>query len=191
MARTGRRSGDQDTRETILDAARTAFAESGYRATIRQIASAADVDPALVLHYFGNKDALYAASIRMPVEPSALRAAISAGRRDEVGTRLATFFFAVWENSELREPFLAILRGAISGHDPGLVAFRGFISSTMVPIVADQIDGDQPRLKAELAVAQLVGIAVLRYVVELEPIASTPLDDVVGIVAPRIQTYFD
>jgi AcrR family transcriptional regulator len=190
MTRSGRRAGDGDTREQILDAARTAFAEDGYGATIRQIATAAAVDPALVMHYFGNKERLYLSSIHIAIDPEMLQQALRTGPREDLGTRLTQMFFSVWEVSETREPLLAILRGAIAGHDPGMDAFRGFVSSSLLPIVAGGIEDDERQLLAELAVAQLVGIAVMRYVAKLEPIASAPIDDVVRMVSPRIQAYF-
>jgi AcrR family transcriptional regulator len=191
MPRTGRRAGEPDTRSRILDAARAAFAKQGYRATIRQIAADASVDPALVLHYFGAKESLYLASIEMPIDARAFRLAIRNGPHNEVGRRLAGFFFSVWEQPEARQPILAILRGAISGHDAGLDAFRGFLGSNLLPTVASEIFDEEDTLRVELAVAQLVGIAVMRYVVELEPIASTPLDHLIELIAPRIQTYFE
>lgn len=191
MPRTGRRAGDPDTKRRILEAARAAFAIHGYRATIRQIAADASVDPALVLHYFGTKELLYVASIEMPIDPRAFRLAIGDGPHEEVGRRLAGFFFAVWEQPEARQPILAILRGAISGHDVGLDAFREFLGANLLPTVVAEAVDEEDRLRVELAVAQLVGIALMRYVLELEPIASAPLDRLVDLIAPRIQSYFE
>ncbi|HEX2418275.1 MAG TPA: helix-turn-helix domain-containing protein, partial [Micromonosporaceae bacterium] len=73
VARTGRRPGKPDTRQMILAAARDVFAEWGYdRASIRGIAAQAGVDPALVHHYFGNKDSLFQAAIQSPIDPGEL-----------------------------------------------------------------------------------------------------------------------
>ena len=191
MPRSGRRAGDGDTRLEILAAARSMFARDGYRATIRNIAAEAGVDPALVMHYFGSKDKLYAASIEIPVDPEALIGMIRSGPHDQIGMRLARLFFTVWEQPQLREPILAILHGAISGHDSGAVAFREFVSTTLLPHVADEASGPNARLHAELAVAQLVGVAVMRYVIELDPVASAEIEEIIEAVGERIQGYFD
>lgn len=191
MVRSGRRAGETDTRDDILAAARTLFAEEGYQATIRGIAAAASVDPALVMHYFGSKDKLYAASIEIPLDPAAMLGTVQSGPHAEVGRRLAGMFFSVWEQPDLRQPILAILRGAVSGNDAGTAAFREFISTTMLPNIARQVDSPHAVLRAELAVAQLVGIAMMRYVMLLEPIASAPIDQLIELAGDQIQRYFD
>src|SRR3982751_1808342 len=89
MARTGRRPGNQDTREAILASARQAFAERGFDgASIRHIATGAGVDPALVHHYFGAKDQLFLAALQVPVDPGTLLPQALAGDPDTVGERL-------------------------------------------------------------------------------------------------------
>src|ERR687897_3533809 len=89
MARTGRRPGVSGTREAILDAARRAFAEQGYqRATIRGVAELAGVDPALVHHYFGTKQELFVAAVRLPVNPVEQLTTVLAAEPDQVGPRI-------------------------------------------------------------------------------------------------------
>src|SRR4029450_9851012 len=89
MARTGRRPGVSGTREAILDAARRAFAEQGYqRATVRDVAKLAGVAPALVHHYFGTKQDLFVAAVRLPVNPVDQLTAVLAAQPDHVGQRL-------------------------------------------------------------------------------------------------------
>lgn len=191
MAKSGRRPGTADTRQQILDAARAQFARNGYRATIRAIAADAKVDPALVMHYFGSKDQLYAASIEIPLDPLELISVVSRGPREEIGMRLARLFFTVWEQPGMRDPILAILRGAISGREEGTLAFREFLSTVLLPQVEAEMPGPNARLVTELAVAQLVGIAIMRYVVKLEPIASASIDTIIESVGERLQTYFE
>src|SRR5918995_1357732 len=80
--RTGRRPGESGTRDAIADAARRRFAEVGYeRATIRAIAGDAAVDPALVLHFFGSKQELFASVMALPFEPEKIMEEILAGPR--------------------------------------------------------------------------------------------------------------
>src|SRR2546430_13486874 len=97
MARTGRRPGNQDTREAIVEAARQAFAERGFdRASIRSIAASAGVDPALVHHYFGTKDELFLATVNAPINPNELLPQVLTGDRDELPERLIRTFLSVW-----------------------------------------------------------------------------------------------
>lgn len=188
--RTGRRAGSPDTRVEILDAARRVFGDMGYdRATVRIIATEAGVDPSLIYHYFGTKDQLFAASIDIPVPAAeALRAAF-AGDRDDIGRRLAETFFFVWEQEEARASLLGILRSAMGGEDRAAEAFRQFLTTAVLEQIAPLIPGDNPRLRALLMASHLVGIAMTRYVMRLEPIASTSVEAIVELVAPRIQSY--
>src|SRR4051812_44844115 len=99
MARTGRRPGNQDTREAILEAARKAFAERGFDgASIRGIAGSAGVDPALVHHYFGTKDQLFLATIQAPFDPAQVLPQIFEDGIDGVGERVIRAFLSVWDS---------------------------------------------------------------------------------------------
>lgn len=189
----GRRSGSPDTRSEILEAAKGVFAEVGYdRATIRAIAAAAGVDPALIHHYFGNKEQLFAASIALPLPPAEMiRAVFAEAAPDQVGRRLAEMFFSVWEQPEARESLLGILRSAMGGEDRAVTAFRQFLTAALLDHIAPLIEADDARLRALLMASQLVGVAMTRYVVGLEPIASARIDEIADLVAPRIQSYLD
>jgi len=191
-SRPGRRSGSPDTRAEILGAARGVFAEVGYdRATIRAIAGEAGVDPALIYHYFHTKDELFAASIDLPIPPTeALRSIFSSGD-GEVGRRLAETFFLIWEQEGARGSLLGILRSAMGGEDQAVAAFRQFLTSAILDQIAPMISGDDARLRALLMASQLVGVAITRYVMRLEPIASVPVDAIIDLVAPRIQSYVE
>lgn len=192
MARTGRRPGETDTREKILAAARTTFGEVGYdRATIRQIAATAGVDPALVHHYFGPKADLYAAAIDVPISPRDVAQAIVAGGLEGAGERITRLFFSIWEQPEAREPLLAMIRGALGGTPHGLEAFRQFIEHELLARAAPLIDAPDRELRMTAAAAHLVGVAIARYVVGVEPIASASPDELVALIAPRIQSYLE
>jgi AcrR family transcriptional regulator len=190
MARTGRRPGNTATSDEILEAARTLFGDLGFdKTTIRGIAGAAGVDPALVHHYFGTKADLYAAAISVPIAPSTVTRHILADGIEHAGRRIAETFITVWEDPAAREPLLGMIRGAMGGHDAGSAAFREFITAALLHPIAAQINAPDARLRAELAAAQLVGMAILRYVVEVEPLATAPPDAIIDQIAPRIQQY--
>ncbi len=188
----GRRPGAPDTRAEILEAARSVFAESGFdRATVRAIAAEADVDPAMIHHYFGSKDQLFAASIDLPSTATDRVLELLVADTDDLGTQLAETFFGVWEQEEARTALLGILRSAMGGENQAVVAFRQFLTSVMMSQLAPKIGGEDARLRALLMASQLVGIAMTRYVMRLEPIASASIEEVVGLVAPRLQSYVD
>ncbi|MFB1043501.1 TetR/AcrR family transcriptional regulator [Streptomyces chrestomyceticus] len=177
-------------RERILAAARAEFAARGYEKTsVRGIAKAADVDPALVHHYYGTKEQVFAAAVEMSFAP-ALNApeAVLEGGLDSVGERLTRFVFGVWENPVTREPLLAIVRSALT-NDAAAAVFRKLVARQLLRRIAGELAVPDADLRAELAAAQLVGTALLRYVIKLEPLASADPEQIVARVAPVVQQH--
>lgn len=190
--RSGRRSGSPDTRSEILEAAKRIFGEMGYdRATIRSIAGEADVDPSLIYHYFGTKDELFAISIDIPIPPTETLRGLFEGDSGDIGRRLAETFFLIWEEDQARASLLGILRSAMGGEDQAVTAFRQFLTTAVLEQISPLIPGDDSKLRALLMASQLVGIAMTRYVMRFEPIASAPVEVIVELVSPRIQSYVD
>jgi AcrR family transcriptional regulator len=189
MARTGRRAGASGSRQAILDAARAAFAERGYdAATVRDIARRADVDPALVHHFHGTKEQLFAAAMQLPVDPAVAIPALLAPGVDGLGERLVRFFLGLCEAGGGRSPFLALLRGAAS-HERSAAMLREFITRAVLGRIAASLHAPDAKLRATLAGSQLVGLAMVRYVVRVEPLASADHDTIVAALAPTIQRY--
>ncbi|MCK8437889.1 TetR/AcrR family transcriptional regulator [Streptomyces sp. D2-8] len=179
-----------DTRDRILTAARDEFSERGYEKTsVRGIAKSAGVDPALVHHYFGTKEQVFEAAITMAFGP-ALQAptAVEEGPLDGVGERLARFFFGVWENPATRAPLLAIVRSAVTNETAAAV-FRRIIATQVLHRIAVRLELPDAELRAELAAAQLVGTAVLRYVIKVEPLASADPEQIIARLAPVVQGH--
>ncbi|MFB7999873.1 TetR family transcriptional regulator [Streptomyces sp. NPDC056002] len=180
------------TRDRILAAARAEFSERGYEKTsVRGIAKAAGVDAALVHHYFGTKEQVFEASIEVAFAPALdAPAAIEDGPLDGVGERLARFIFSVWENPATRAPLLAVVRSAVNNETAAAV-FRRLIAVQLLRKIARQLDlpPEEAELRAELAAAQLVGIAMLRYVIKVEPLASADMERIVERVAPVVQGH--
>jgi AcrR family transcriptional regulator len=187
--RRGRRAGGGDTRGAILDAARTLFARNGYTATtLRAVARDAGVDPALTLHHFGSKDALFRSAMRFPVDPAAIASAIEGGDRGQVGERLCRYFLRLWEDEATRGSLLTILRSALT-HDAAAEMMRGFISEALVGRVAAVLELPDPELRASLVGSQLAGLAMARYLLRIEPLASADTATVTSWVAPTLQRY--
>jgi len=193
MSPAGRRPGSPDTESEILTAARETFAQAGYeRATIRGIAATAGVDPALIHHYFGTKEKLYAASIDLPFEASsAIEQAFVGIERSEIGESIARMFFTVWESQDARASLMGILRSALSGEEQAVAAFREYLVQALKSHLAARIDHADAELRALAIAGHLVGLAVVRYVVRIEPLASASVDEIVDLVSPRLQSYLD
>lgn len=178
-----------DARTRILEAARTEFAERGYdKTSIRGIAKAADVDAALVHHYFGTKDDVFAAAVEVSFEPALVLPTILEGPEKDLGERLARYFIGVWENPVSRAPMLAILRSALT-HEAAARVLRGFVLRRLLERIAAELDVPDPTFRAELAASHMVGIAILRYVIKAEPLASAEPEKIVAMVAPTLQRY--
>ncbi len=185
----GRRPGTPDTRGAILAAARTSFAQKGFQATtMRAVASAAGVAPGLLHHFFGSKDDLFLAALAVPFDPRAMLAPVPVGPRDEVGLRLARAALTVWEDEEHREPMLAFLRAAMQSPELA-AAVRAGIPAIALGVLGDVVTGPDAGLRVELAVSQMLGVAVVRYVIAMEPLASLPADELVDRLAPVLQQH--
>jgi AcrR family transcriptional regulator len=189
MARTGRRPGTSDTRGQVLTAAREQFAARGYGgATIRGIAAAASVDPALVHHYFGTKRELFVEAIEFPIDPATIVAAVTAGGAEGAGERMLRALLGVWGTPEGRAMMQSILRSLL-GDDDLLSMFREFLLETVLLPVTAAVAPDRPELRASLLASQVAGLGMTRYLLELEPLASADEDTVVAAIAPTVQRY--
>ena len=187
--RRGRRPAGEDTRAAILDAARSEFSAKGYDAcSLRAIARLAEVDPALVHHYFDGKAALFAESMSFPVNPSFLIDAILAGPREQVGEHLAATFFDIWDTPQGRERLVALIRSAVSNEDAARM-LREFIVREVFGRVALSMGVPQPHLRAGMAAAQMIGVAMMRYVIGYEPVGRASTEEIVALVAPTLQRY--
>ncbi|MGV9251223.1 TetR/AcrR family transcriptional regulator [Streptomyces sp. NPDC003697] len=171
------------TRAAILDAARRRFAADGYdRATIRAIARDASIDPSMVMRYYGNKEGLFAAAVSLDLRLPDLAAL----PREEVGRALVSHFLDVWEdNGELT----AILRVGVT-NPAGAERLQGVFRDQLLP-AARQVcpDPEQVPARAALCAAQLLGLALTRYVLRLAPAVSLAREEIVEWLAPTVQRY--
>ncbi|HET9138945.1 TetR family transcriptional regulator [Actinophytocola sp.] len=189
MARTGRRPGQTETREDILAAARRLFGERGYDGTtIRGIAAEAGVNPALVHHFFGTKDRVFVAALNLPIDPGAVVARLTDGPREETAQRLLRMFLELWREPDSRASFLALVR-SVSTNERAAMMLRQFIERVMLTRLAEALD--IPKLRLTGMVAQVMGIAMVRHIVGVEPIASADEEEIVAMVAPVLQRYLD
>jgi AcrR family transcriptional regulator len=186
--RRGRRPGGADTRGQLLDAARAEFAERGYEgATVRRIARRAGVDAAMVNHWFGGKDALFAATIEIPIDPAELRARLLPGDPDGLGERMVRTFLTVWDATG-GGPLAALIQ-SVAGHERGAELLREFLRNVLIGPVVGAVAPDQPELRGTLVATQMIGLGMARYVVALEPLASVDHETLIAAVAPNVQRY--
>jgi AcrR family transcriptional regulator len=197
--RTGRRGGDSGTRTAILAAARKRFAGLGYDgATIRGIAADAGVDPALVHHFFGTKERLFAAAMRLPVVPGELIGAVLAApaagagpAAESLGERLVRGMLGAWDVHEIRDTFLGLLRSAATS-EQAMTMLRQFVTDAILgrlSAAARAPDQAQARLRAALIASQVVGLGVTRYLIGLEPLTEASTDELVAAIGPALDRY--
>jgi AcrR family transcriptional regulator len=189
MKAAGRRPGESGTREAILDAAVAAFADAGYdRATIRGIAAAAGVDPALVLHYFGSKEGLFEAALELPVRPADVFARGAAAGPDQLGATIVRTFLEAWEPPETRVRLMAMLRSAMT-NEAAMGMIRDLLVREVFGPITQTLGVPDAQLRATLVGSQFIGLAIMRYVGRLEPLASASIDELVAAVGPTVQRY--
>lgn len=187
--RIGRRPGGNPTRQEIVDAARGIFATSGYRgATIRAIADAADVDPALIHHYFGAKEKLFAATLEFPEDAPARLVSALAGPADGIGERLTRAYLELWEDTATRSQMVIAVRASLSSEQamdrvrPTIVQMLGQASTSDVP-------GPDPEKRFALAMAHLVGVATVRHISRIPPLCDLPFAELVARTAPAVHLH--
>lgn len=193
MTPVGRRPGNQDTREEILAAARTAFAERGFEgASIRQIAAAASVDPALVHHYFGTKEDLFRAATAIPVDPSLIVPHVFAEGPEAAPERLVRTFLGVWEDPETGPKMLSLIRSAFADETLAGLA-REFFLSQIVPRVRPHLETRVPAeevpTRLSLVASTLFGLATTRYVLRIGPVADLDAETVAGMAGPAVRHF--
>lgn len=189
MGRAGRRPGATETRDEILAAARESFAESGFDgSTIRGIAARADVNPALIHHFFGTKQKLFVAALDFPFQPSAIADRIIRGPRQEVGERIVRTFLSVWNDATARASLLALVHSGLTNKE-ATAMFQQFISRTLLNRLTSALGVPSEQMIA--ALSQMLGLVLLRYVVRVEPLVSLDDEAIVRLVAPTIQRYMD
>ncbi len=187
--RPGRPAGSSDTRDRILASARELFSRNGIGNTsIRAVAAAAGVDSALVHHYFGTKEKLFAAAVHIPIDPMDVIGPLREVPVEEIGYRLPSMLLPLWD-SELGAGFIATLRSILAGSEVNL--FRSFIQEVIAVEVGPRVDNPAGSgvIRIQFVASQLVGVVMARYILRLEPFASLPAEQIARTIAPNLQRY--
>ncbi len=185
----GRRTGPTTSREEILAAARALFAERGLdRTSVRAIATAAGVDPALVMYFFGTKRGLFLEAIDLPVDPSVVIPAVLDGDPSGVGERLARFVVGALEDPDRRQRFTGLLQSASA--DPEIAEIlRTRLTHDILEPIAERLGRDRPEFRAAMAMSQIAGFTLARHVVGFEVLLDAGTDEVVAALAPTLQHH--
>jgi AcrR family transcriptional regulator len=171
------------TRAAILTAARERFAADGYeRATIRAIAADADIDPSMVIRYYGSKERLFAAAadfdLRLPD--------LTAVPPDQIGAAVVDHVLRRWEDDEV---LMALLRASVT-NETAAERMREIFGGQLGPVVVALVpDAREAATRAGLVATQVLGFALCRYVLRLPPVAALSRTEVVAWLAPTVQRY--
>lgn len=179
-------SSDDLTRQ-VLDAARAAYAKRGYvETTVKGVAAAAGVAPDVVRRYYANREALFAAAMRLPVDPATSIAQLLAPGIDGLGERMVRVTLRMLDDPETREQLVEMVRMG-SGASKATASMREFFESTVIDRVVAFLGVPDARMRASLAMSYLLGVATSRYVLRIEPLASATEDEIVAMVGPAVQ----
>lgn len=187
--RRGRRPGGTDTREALVTAAREVFIEQGFNgATVRAIATKAGVDAAMVNHWFGSKEGLFAeAVLKLPFNPGDIVKDLLAADPDHIGEAIVRRFVTTWDITG-GGVFTALMR-SITSHEEAAVMLRDFFFKHIFKQVIVRLAPDNYEFRATLVATQIVGMGMIRYVAKFEPFASADIATVSAAIAPTLQRY--
>jgi AcrR family transcriptional regulator len=188
-SRSGRRPGPSGTRQAIEETARKLFAELGYeRTSLRQVALQAGVDPALVSHFYGKKQDLFLAVVELPIEPTMVIDRVLGGDKDTAGQRLAALALEILDDEVSRRPMIGIVRAATSEPEAARLV-RDFLTRKIMKPIAEGLGSADADYRASLAMSQVHGFALARYVIGLEPLVDRPREQLIADLGCTLQRY--
>jgi len=176
-----------DITKQVLDAARAAYARRGYlNTTLKGVAAAAGVAPDVVRRYYDSREALLAAALRLPVDPATSIAQLLAPGIDGIGERLVRVTLRLLDDPETRDQIAEMVRAG-AGATRATATLRELLETGVVDRVVGALGVPDARMRVTLATSYLLGVATMRYVLRVEPMASATEDEIVALVAPAVQ----
>lgn len=190
-ARGRRPGGGSDSRQAVLDAAHRLFLAEGYQSvTMRSIAAEAGVDVALVSYYFGSKQALFGAAMRLAANPAEVIGEVLRGGRADLAQRLLRALVTTWDDPARGGPLRTLVGAA--GQEPGVARLlREMFERELIGPLAETVGGRDAQARAAFVAAQLSGLVFSRYVLEIEPVAAADADDVVRLLGPALEQILE
>jgi AcrR family transcriptional regulator len=183
----GRRPGSPDTRQVVLDVARRRFLDNGYQAvTMRSIAAEAGVDVALISYFFGSKRGLFGATMALEANPALVLAEALAGDLNTLPERILRALITTWDDPRRSAPMRVMIAGAVA--DPGIARLlREVVETEMIARIAERLGGPDATARASVAAVQAIGLIFERYLLQAEPLASMPADELVARMTPAMR----
>jgi AcrR family transcriptional regulator len=192
-AAAGRRPGNVDTRSEIVEAAKRVFAAKGYDgASLRAVAREAEVDPALVHHYFDGKAALFVAAMALPFDPRSVPMHEDPGASSTgPGTMVITGFLSMWDRAEGTGSSFASCVAGMAASASVADAMREFVAERVwerSPVNEGEGE-DRTRQRRSLVASQLMGLAFIRYILRVPPISTTTPEEIARWAGPTLDRY--
>lgn len=177
------------TKAAILKAASKEFSHAGYEAaSLRSVARRAGVDPALVHHYFKDKDDLFVQTMHIPVNPGEIIAQAATAPLEQMGEALVRALLTTWRKPAFRTAATAMIRGLISSSSATKI-LRPFLQKEIFSRLGSRLPEESAEPRVALVASQIIGLIVARYIIDLEPLASMDDEQVIELVDPAIQRY--
>lgn len=155
---------------------------------MRAVAAAAEVDAALVHHYFGTKQQLFAAATHMPIDPMTILGPMRETPTEDLGLALPSMLLQLWD-SDMGQRLVATGRSLLAGPHVGLL--RAFFEDLLTKELGSRINYPlgTGKIRAQFVASQLMGVVMARYIVKIEPFASLPAQQIAQTIAPNLQRY--
>ena len=189
----GRRPGNVDTKSEIVEAAKRVFAAKGYDgASLRAVAREAEVDPALVHHYFDGKAALFVAAMALPFDPRSVPVHEQPGASTtSPGAMVITGFLSMWDHAEGTGSSFASCVAGMAASTSVADAMREFVAERVwerSPVNEGENE-DRTRQRRALVASQLMGLAFIRYILRVPPISTTTPEEIASWAGPTLDRY--
>ena len=179
-------SRSDQTRAAILTAARRRFAADGFeRTTIRAIAADAEIDPSMVMRYYGSKDGLFAAAADLDLHLPDLTSV----PREQLGETLARHWVELWEGDLADELLIVLLRSAITNENAAEQLRTVFGAQVATALAAVVDDAAEAPIRAGLVSTQMLGLALCRHILRLPPVVALDVETLIASVSETVQRY--
>lgn len=180
----------QLTRSHILRTAGQLFSEKSFdTVSLRAIARAAGVDPALINHYFGSKEGLFEALIVATMRPSKIGETLQKSAPEQRGEALVRYADELW-SSPTGQGLIAVIKRALTGNTEHV---EMVFQRTLAPQLAATMTcpKEEQQVRVALIGTQLNGLLLLRHVLKFSALAELSTEAVAATVGPTIQRYLD
>ncbi|MDO5495567.1 MAG: TetR family transcriptional regulator [bacterium] len=184
-----RSSGDPAASEAILEAARQEFAEHGYTGTtVRAVAARAGVDVALVSYYFGAKDNLFREAIGYPIEPRVLVEEALAVPVEELGREIVRQVLTAWGDPGVATAMRGVVQLKVTNQD-NWASLTEFYREVILGPIIEAMGGSDAEYRATMALTPLIGLVVVRYLVETPAVVEAPAEELIESVGAQVQRW--